>query len=274
MTYIPGNLAASQSVGSIIDGESNTSINRNVTDFNYETNTSSSTFATNVTVRGINDSVGSGSIEPIWETGISYVPLQTADNLRIESGGNVADGVAGAGALTIEVTFLNASFAEVTETITTAGSSASASTTSTAIRLLFAKVLTVGTYNGSNIGDIIIETNGGVELGIIKATKGRMFNGQYTVPASKIAYITQFYVSVCTTNTISLYLYSNDDANDATQPKKLDWSITDYSGITTIKLNTYLRYTANTDIILEAIKMTGDSTASVVVSFDMILTDA
>ena len=103
----------------------------------------------------------------------------SATALRIKAGGNAADDAAGAGARSVRLTGLSATGAVVSETLATAGASASAATTQTFIRLFDAEVIDSGTYGtqsvGSHVGDIVIENaSGGTDWAKIpfEVTKG------------------------------------------------------------------------------------------------------
>lgn len=115
---------------------------------------------------------------PVCFGGIYPTPQAAAANtLRIKAGGNAADTAAGAGAREITLIGLDETGAEVTETLATAGASASSATTATFMRLFRVFVSKSGTYsdlligNPSHVGDITIENgSGGTDWMIIDAT--------------------------------------------------------------------------------------------------------
>jgi len=114
-----------------------------------------------VQIFGRNDSGGT-SFVPIALGGVYQMPqVAGATTLRIKAGGNANDTAAGTGAREVTVVVLDETGAQITETIATAGASASAATTVTAMRLLEAFVSKSGTYAtgsvGSHADDIVIE---------------------------------------------------------------------------------------------------------------------
>ncbi len=144
---------------------------------------------------GGSSSIASGTERIIQAGSFPYTGFLTAaTTVRIKAGGNAADTAAGVGARSIVVKGLDATGAELEETIVCAGASASTSTTGTFVRVWRCQVLTTGTYaadiDGSNVGDIVVETTGGVELATIPADRGSTSLGVYTVPLGFEGYVT------------------------------------------------------------------------------------
>lgn len=228
-------------------------------------------------VLGVNESVGNGAFEIIWSKSVAYVFPQVAETLRIAAGGDAGDDSAGLGARTIKLTFLDSNWDVVTETLTTAGASASVATSVTAYRLLQAEVITVGAYHGSNLGDINIEqsTSGDV-LGFISIGIGITEQAIYTVPANKTMYITEIFVSVGQNNSADVHLRSVRDVDNFSAPFGTsidDWSLEDYSGADNFPKKTFLKFDEKTDIFFEGERQTGSGDARISVDFDFILTD-
>jgi len=96
-----------------------------------------------------------------------YVALQpaAATTLRIKAGGDALDTAAGAGAREVTLQGIDELGNEVTESLATAGASASAVTTNKFIRLYRAWVSSVGRYGtmaaGGHEDDIVIEKGTG-----------------------------------------------------------------------------------------------------------------
>jgi len=105
--------------------------------------------------------------------GLAYRTPQagSATALRIKAGGNANDTAAGTGARSVRLTGLNATGVVVSETIATAGASASAATTATFIRLFDAEVVDSGTYGtqdaGSHAADIVIDFDDDLPAGAV-----------------------------------------------------------------------------------------------------------
>lgn len=127
--------------------------------------------------------------EDIWNSGGTRTYLTSADTFRIAAGGNAADTAAGTGAREVIFVFLDANYNEVTETIATAGASASSATTSTGLRFQYAYVGDVGS-SGANVGNITIEAvTAGTTQGLIEAGRGITKSGHFTIPANKKGYV-------------------------------------------------------------------------------------
>ena len=127
--------------------------------------------------------------EDLWSPGGVLTYLTTADTFRIAAGGNAADTAAGVGAQEVIFKFLDADRLEVTETIATAGASASASTASTGLRFHSAYIGDCGTSE-TNVGAITIEAvSAGTTQGLIPATDGQTQQLHFTVPAGKTGYV-------------------------------------------------------------------------------------
>ena len=146
---------------------------------------------------GSNPAVGT-SYTPVAVGGIWRTPqVSGATTLRIKAGGHANDTAAGSGARTIVLEGLDATGALVTDTLTTAGASASAASTKSFLRLFRAYVETSGTYAtqsaGSHAGAITIENSGGgTDWLIISATnitRGQSQVSVYTGPLGYTAYV-------------------------------------------------------------------------------------
>ena len=224
---------------------------------------------------GVNDSVASGALETVWGYSADWIPNQVVnEKLRIRAGGSAADDTAGAGAQTVEVTFLDETWAEVTETLVTAGASASAATTANCVRLLSAEVINVGTYHKANTAEMIFELTGGNIMGNIAIEKGEYEAAIYTVPAGKTMYITEIFVSCGQADSADIKMFVVDDGSDLTTPFKAkheEWGVEDFSGAQPIPLTTYLKVAEKSDVWFEAQRITGSGTARVSVDFNFFL---
>jgi len=168
---------------------------------------------------GANLAVGT-TAEVIWATGGAYNFLTAASTLRIASGGNAADTAAGAGARSVVLVGLDENWMEVTETLATAGTSASLASSTTFIRLLRAYVADVGSYSTPvNTGDILIEdTAGSNTLATIAASGGQTQKLVYTVPANYNLEVHHIYGSVEGAKAATVEFYQRQNADDTSSP--------------------------------------------------------
>jgi hypothetical protein len=153
---------------------------------------------------GANSAVGT-SFAPVTDGGIYRTPqVSGATALRVKAGGNANDTAAGSGAREITLIGLDETGEEITETVATAGASASSSTSATFIRLYRVFVSASGSYAtsaaGSHSGDIVIENGAGTEDWATIASSG-FPAGQseiacYTVPLGKRAFVQSIFVTV------------------------------------------------------------------------------
>lgn len=170
---------------------------------------------------GRNPAVPSGSwafVSLLQHTGW---PLSAPTTVRIKAGGNAADTAAGAGAREVTVQGIDDSFNEVSETIATAGASASSATTASFWRVHRAWVSAVGTYGGANTGAVVIENSGaGTDLIQIAAAMGQTQFTGYTIPIGKTGYLLSWRGQVASGGVANLALYTRDDIDDTSAPMK------------------------------------------------------
>lgn len=177
---------------------------------------------------GHNDDVGSTYV-PVTVGGIYRTPkFDAATTLRIKSGGNANDTAAGTGARKIHLQGLDANGAYIDEDVVTAGASASAATTGVFVRIFRAFVVESGTYAtasaGSHTADIVIENSAGTEdwatIKVNGFAESQSGIAAYTVPAGKVAYVKQMYVSVAATKVASVIFFAREGADNLTAPYK------------------------------------------------------
>jgi len=173
---------------------------------------------------GRNEAVGT-TFEDLSADGGNHAGfLEAASAIRIASGGNAADDTAGTGARTVIIEGLDANFQPQTDTLVTAGTSASAATTNTYLRVNRATVDVAGVYasgsgtRGNNTGSMTIETTGGVELSTIPAILGRDTGIHYTVPANANAYVFSLSFQVDASKAIEFVAFTRHDSDDVTTP--------------------------------------------------------
>ena len=222
---------------------------------------------------GNNPSIASGATEAITFSGaISW--LTAATTVRVKAGGNAADTAAGAGAQQITIVGLDSSWNEVSETVATAGASASAATTATFIRVYRAYVGNVGTYTVSNTGNVTIENSaGGTDLITIQAARGQTQTTQYTVPLGKTAYLTSIFANVDSSKSCDLFMYQRQNADDVTTPFQGVRLITSFPGLlgTAVRnLQSYPSFPAKTDLWFTAENSVG-AVSAVGVRYELFL---
>lgn len=146
---------------------------------------------------GRNVAVGS-TFTPVTRSGFYRTPtVSGATPLRIKAGGNINDTANGTGARAVTLTGIDATGALISETIATAGASASAPTSRSFIRLLDAVVSASGTYatqtSASHVGNIFIENAiGDTDWALISDgsfPRSDSEIGAYTVPRGRNAYV-------------------------------------------------------------------------------------
>lgn len=161
---------------------------------------------------GMNTDVDNAK-ETIWDGGGIYTYIEIAETLTVTStSGN--DTVAGSGARTVEIQGMNQAGEVIIETI-----DVGATTTGEFKRVFRVKILTAGS-SGVNEGTISITSDDtstvlaiiGVDgIGINAAGRGQTFMAQYTIPAGKTGYITQWTVGAGKQNTDAIAMLMTRD---------------------------------------------------------------
>jgi hypothetical protein len=157
---------------------------------------------TSLHISGRNTAIGD-TPTPVTRSGHYRTPQASAPvALRIKSGGNANDTAAGSGGRAVTFIGINAAGDLITETVATAGASASAATTQTFIRLREAFVSASGTYatqsTGSHAGTINIEDTGGnLWATIVDGSLGRGTTEQavFAPPKNRSALVTNIFLS-------------------------------------------------------------------------------
>lgn len=159
--------------------------------------------------------------------------LQAATTVRVKAGGNAADDAAGNNARTIEVQGLDANWERQTATITLAGTSASASTTETFIRVDHLQLLTVGTYGATNAGAIVLESSDGTK-DLLKISAGHSIseNCVETIPANADGYLKALSITVEGTKEVAVEIWKRENADDITAPMTPAILLERYNGVT------------------------------------------
>jgi hypothetical protein len=145
---------------------------------------------------GRNTAVGA-TFATVSRGGVYQTP-QAATALRIKAGGNANDTAAGTGARAVTMIGIDATGDLVSDTVATAGASASGLTSKLFLRLFDAFVSASGTYASqsaqSHAGTIVIENGaGGTDWATIPDTdiaRGETEIGSITVPKDRTSFIT------------------------------------------------------------------------------------
>lgn len=177
---------------------------------------------------------------PVTDNGVYRTPQPAAaTQLRIKAGGNAADTANGAGARSVRLWGLNASGDEVTETLATAGASASAATTNSFIRLYQAEVYTSGTYGtqaaGSHAGNITIENAaGGTDWAQIQLNgfpSGTTGIGSITVPRNHVGLVSSIQINVDQTKTTDVLILKREGILQSAAPYKPIQKVQEFLGV-------------------------------------------
>ena len=231
---------------------------------------------------GANEAIGTTYV-PITYGGIYRTPqVAAATTVRIKAG-DVLDTAAGTGAREITIVGLDENFIEQTVTLATAGTSASANTAVTFVRIYRAYVSESGRYalatstGGSHEENVTIENSAGTEDWLTIPKSGFSFSqsevSAYTVPAGYTAFINTIIVSVDSTKTASVLGFTRADADDAAPPyqaARVFLELGAVSGEEEIIPNTpFGPYSEKTDIVFMA--KVPSSTAEVDIDFEIIL---
>jgi hypothetical protein len=175
---------------------------------------------------GANAAVGT-SLEVVSSNGVYRTPqVSGATTLRIKAGGNANDTAAGSGAREITLIGLDETGAEVTETLATAGASASSATTATFLRLFRVFVSASGTYAtsaaGSHSAAITIENSAGTEdwaeIGATPFPLSQSEIGAYTVPLGYTAYINNIIVAVESNKSATIIGFQRENILETAAP--------------------------------------------------------
>lgn len=229
---------------------------------------------------GRNTAVGSVFV-PVAVGGIYRTPqANAAVSLRIKAGGNANDTANGSGARSVTLIGLDASGNEISETIATAGASASLSTSQQFIRLYRGFVASSGTYATqvapSHAGSIVIENAaGGEDWATIQDTdigRAQTQVAVYSVPKNRQAYISGIKISSDADKKVNLVLFQRQNILQTAAPyaaMRLVEEFPQIAGLHVIKYDQPLGpFPELTDVgfLAKAIS----NTADVAVSFEII----
>jgi len=225
---------------------------------------------------GGNNNIPDNTWELISVLGGTTSFRSSPSTVRIKSGGDIEDNIAGSGARSIVVIGVDDTLLEATEIIVTSGTSASLETTTSFWRLYRAYVNEVGDYGGTNLGGITIEDSGGV-ADMIKISNGlgQTQYAAYTIPSNKTGYLLGVHLTVDSNVKADFRLMARENMNNvvseiASNRLKFYWG--SVSGVVNyLPKSPELILNGNTDIWLEARGNGG--TTQVSANFEILLVD-
>lgn len=203
--------------------------------------------------------------ETIWDGGGIYTYIETAETLTVTSD-SIEDVPSGSGARSVEIQGMNQAGEVVVETV-----NVGATTIGAFKRVFRVKVVSVGA-SGVNEGTISITSDDtstvlaiiGVDgTGASAAGRGQTFMAQYTIPAGKTGYITQWTVGAGKQNTDAIAMLMTRDPDAVGNGA---WNARD---IITVSATTYaknynipIKLNAGDDVEVRAYSTTNNSLVS------------
>jgi hypothetical protein len=229
-------------------------------------------------VYGRNTAIGS-SPTPVTRSGYYRTPQANAPvHLRIRAGGNANDTANGTGGRAVTFIGIGVDGSLITETVATAGTSASAATTQHFVRLRDAIVSASGSYAtqtaGSHASTINIEdTDGNLWGTIADGTLGRgnMEQAVFVTPKDRAALITNIFVSSDADKKANIVFYKREGILKTAAPYDAMQLINEFpqsSGLFDLAFNPPLYFPPLTDFGFLA--SVSASTVDVSVGFDVI----
>jgi hypothetical protein len=173
------------------------------------------------------------TLAPVTDSLVYRTPI-VATALSITST-SAADNVAGAGAVEVTVTGIDANWNEVTQTVVPTGTTPSPITIPL-LRVTRWYVSLSGSYAnveiGSHVGELsMVETVGGAvwsHIPIAPLPLGQSEIGVYTVPIGYVAYLLHKTVHVATTKTLDVVFFQRANADDVTPPYSGTMRVVEY----------------------------------------------
>lgn len=195
--------------------------------------------------------------------------LQSADNLRVKAGGNAGDTLGGLGVTVVWFYGLDENWNLILDSVETNGENASHSTEKKFVRLFTAAATRGGTYSngltGSNIGNVVIETKGGITIECIHSGKGITQSSVRCIPAGYTGHIVALSGQVDGDKVGTINLWKRESADITTGDmgvRTLLGDIPNISGRKPAHLKTYPLLQEKTDIWATAIKTSGGTTSA------------
>lgn len=219
---------------------------------------------------------------PITSTGTYPTPqVSGATTLRIKAGGDANDTALGSGAREVTLIGIDETGAEVSETLETAGASASSVTSATFIRLYRIAVSASGTYadgaTGSHSATITIENGaGGTDWGSIDLNgfaNSQSKIGAFTIPLGETGYVISSIINAEATKVVDAIFFKREGILKTAPPYDAMKIVYEIAGITNVRVikpvSPSYPFPALTDIGFMAKVASG--TADVDVDFEILL---
>lgn len=151
--------------------------------------------------------------------GGAFVFPASAQRVRIKLGGDVADTAAGTGVREVEIFGILGDGTWGSETIATAGASASAYTTNTWWRVYRVRPSVVGAYDGVNVGDVIIENEtDAAELIYMPAGLGSSLHLAWATGSDQKALVSTLTVSVESNKAADIRIWTRENLTNTGVP--------------------------------------------------------
>lgn len=158
------------------------------TSFNRDLLTGSIPATSQFRVSGYCDVVGTGQ-QDLWEPGGAYVtPPVGGVQMRIAST-SASDEAAGTGARTIKLSYLDANYIQISETITLNGTTPVNTVATNILRIRDMSVKTAGSGDASAGTISLTSTNGSITYSRMASDVNRARHSFFTVPAGKRAFV-------------------------------------------------------------------------------------
>lgn len=229
-------------------------------------------------VYGRNVSIGS-TPTPVTRSGYYQTPKADAPAyLRIRAGGNANDTSNGSGGRSVTFIGIGTDGSLITETVATAGTSASAATTQGFIRLRDAIVTDSGTYAtqtaGSHASTINIEDTAGNLWGTIAdgaIGRGNMEQAVFVTPKDRAALITNIFVSSDADKKANIVFYKREGILETAAPYRAMQLINEFpqsAGLFDLRFDPPLYFPPLTDFGFLA--SVSASTVDMSIGFDVI----
>ncbi len=170
---------------------------------------------------GRNLAVANATWELISNLSGTYPFPSAATTVRVKSGGNANDTVAGTRARKVRIYGLDNTLALADEEVDLAGASASSSTTTSFWRVFRGVVTEVGTYGSTNEAAIVVEnTAGTADLLQINAEESQSQLCSYSIPTGYTGYLISLHVQVDASKAADIRVCTRDDIDSTSSSIK------------------------------------------------------
>jgi hypothetical protein len=217
---------------------------------------------------GTRTSVAAATQSTVWEGPTArYAYLSSAEQLKISSSA-ATDTALGTGTRTVTLYGLDANWNEINETITLNGVTP-VTTVNSYLRVFRLITATSGT-NYTNDGNLTVTNNAGtVTLIYVPAGDGQTLMAVWTVPAGKVAYVTQVTTSSDTNKGARTSLYTRLNDGGILYPWAIKYRAYIFGGNEVFPFNIPFKITAKTDIEIRVTTPGSAGTTSAGATFEL-----